>query len=160
MSVERLTYMDGGKWRMRIGETEYSGKDVDRIAAYEDTGLEPEDLKKPFDEEVLLTMTARWMGTTPGRLRELVEAERDGRCVLLPCKVGDRIYKLFCGDVIELEVERIVRWSSGFWKLNANTNKTLTDWKGFEIDFADFGKTVFLTSEAAEAALKGGRKDG
>lgn len=89
------------------------------------------------------------------RLRELVEADRDGRCVLLPCKVGDRIYKLFCGDVIELEVERIVRWSSGFWKLNANTNKTLTDWKGFEIDFADFGKTVFLTSEAAEAALKG-----
>lgn len=93
------------------------------------------------------------------RLRELVEADRDGRCVLLPCKVGDRIYKLFCGDVIELEVERIVRWSSGFWKLNANTNKTLTDWKGFEIDFADFGKTVFLTSEAAEAALKG-KRDG
>ena len=34
--MERLTYMDGGKWRMRIGDTEYSGKEVDRISAYED----------------------------------------------------------------------------------------------------------------------------
>lgn len=33
--MERLTYMDGGKWRMRIGDTEYSGKEVDRISAYE-----------------------------------------------------------------------------------------------------------------------------
>ena len=33
MSMERLTYMDGGKWRMKIGDTEYRGKEVDRIYA-------------------------------------------------------------------------------------------------------------------------------
>lgn len=89
------------------------------------------------------------------RLRELVEADRDGRCVVLPCKVGDTIYKLFCGDIVELEVERIVCWSSGYWKMNAHTEYSRADWKGFEIDFPDFGKTVFLTREAAEATLKG-----
>lgn len=88
------------------------------------------------------------------RLRELVEADRDGRCVVLPCQVGDTIYKLFLGYSIKLEVERIVRWSNGCWKVNAHTDRKYTDWKGFEIDFSDFGKTVFLTREAAEAALK------
>ena len=42
--MERLTYFDNGKWRLKIGETEYSGKAVDRLAAYEDTGLEPEEI--------------------------------------------------------------------------------------------------------------------
>ena len=34
--------MDSGEWRLRIGGTEHSGKVVDRLAAYEDTGMEPE----------------------------------------------------------------------------------------------------------------------
>lgn len=34
------------------------------------------------------------------RLRELAEAERDGRVVVLPCKVGDIVFALaHCGDV-------------------------------------------------------------
>lgn len=93
------------------------------------------------------------------RIRELVEADRDGRCIVLPCKVGDTIYKLFCGDIVELEVERIVCWISGYWKMNAHTEYSRADWKGFEIDFSDFGKTVFLTREAAEATLKGDRHE-
>lgn len=78
---------------------------------------------------------------------------------MLPCKVGDTIYKLFCGDIVELEVERIVCWLSGYWKMNAHTEYSRADWKGFEIDFSDFGKTVFLTREAAEATLKGDRHE-
>ena len=41
--MERMTYFEVGKWRVRIGDTEYSGPWVDRLAAYEDTGLEPRD---------------------------------------------------------------------------------------------------------------------
>lgn len=37
--MKRLTYFDGGKWRLKIGNTEYSGEAVDRLAAYEGTGL-------------------------------------------------------------------------------------------------------------------------
>lgn len=42
--MKRLTYFDGGKWRLKIGDTEYSGEAVDRLAAYEDMGLEPEEI--------------------------------------------------------------------------------------------------------------------
>ena len=28
------------------------------------------------------------------RLRELVQADREGRCVVLPCKVGDTVYRV------------------------------------------------------------------
>ena len=40
--MERYTYFDGGKWRMRVGDAEYSGKETERLAAYEETGLKPE----------------------------------------------------------------------------------------------------------------------
>lgn len=43
--MERYTYFDGGKWRMRVGDAEYSGKETERLAAYEDTGLEPEEIR-------------------------------------------------------------------------------------------------------------------
>lgn len=47
--MKRLTYFDGGKWRLKIGDTEYSGEAADRLAAYEDTGLEPEEIFSAVD---------------------------------------------------------------------------------------------------------------
>lgn len=47
--MKRLTYFDGGKWRLKIGNTEYSGEAVDRLAAYEGTGLEPEEILSAVD---------------------------------------------------------------------------------------------------------------
>lgn len=44
--MKRLTYFDGGKWRLKIGDTEYSGDAVDHLAAYEETGLLPEEVVK------------------------------------------------------------------------------------------------------------------
>lgn len=44
--MERLTYKENGKWWLRIGDTEFSGKEVDCLAAYEDTGLAPEEIQK------------------------------------------------------------------------------------------------------------------
>lgn len=144
MSVERLTKREllaGHHVAFVSGEDcfdvwsvpkKFMGNAIDRLAAIEDI------LGDTYDLE---------------HLRELVEADKAGRCVVMPCKVGDKIYKLFCGGAVEIEVERIVCWSNGCWKINAHTNRKYTDWKGFEIDFSDFGKTVFLTREAAEAAL-------
>ena len=62
--MERLTYFDGGKWRLKIGDTEYSGKAVDRLAAYEETGLEPEriELLIPADD-VAEVRHGRWVNT-------------------------------------------------------------------------------------------------
>ena len=77
--MERLTYFDGGKWRIKIGDTEYSGEAVDRLAAYENTGLEPEDFKQAFSEETALKLAGQVLGVSSDRLRELAQADREGR---------------------------------------------------------------------------------
>lgn len=87
------------------------------------------------------------------RLKELVEADREGKCVLLPCKVGDKLYKISENGVKEVVVQSIVFMLSH--TVNhltvhvANERGAMT-----EIETKDFGKTVFLTREEAEAALE------
>ena len=54
----------------------------DRLAAYEDTGLEPEDLKRAFNEDDVLKLAGQALGITPERLRELAQADREGRVVV------------------------------------------------------------------------------
>ena len=61
-------------------------KIVDRLAAYEDTGLEPEDFKRTFTEDALLKLTGQLLGVTPDRLRELAKTVQ---VVLIPQDVLD-----------------------------------------------------------------------
>ena len=65
---------------------------VERLAAYEDTGLEPEEVlpKDKADEIALKLMRLADLENfcSYPRLRELAEADKDGRVVVLPCKVG------------------------------------------------------------------------
>ena len=59
-----------------------------RLAAYEDTGLEPEEIErsKLEIEAGCVKAIARTYGIDINRLRKLAEADRDGRVVVLPCK--------------------------------------------------------------------------
>ena len=63
-------------------QQEVINKAVDRLAAYEDTGLEPEDIKRAFNEAAVLKLAGQALGITPDRLRELAQADREGRCVV------------------------------------------------------------------------------
>ena len=56
---------------------------VKRLGHYEDTGMEPEDLKKAFNETAILKLAAQVLRTTPDHLRDLLQAEQDGRLVVL-----------------------------------------------------------------------------
>ena len=160
--MERYTYFDGGKWRLKIGDTEYSGDWVDRLAAYEETGLEPEEIERILDSYgrgmTLRTENAQRLEIIKeipiNRLRELAQAEKEGRLVVLPCKVGDTVYIIHKRAIRKTTVESIHQWSSGHWKLSVHTDKKYIHWTGYEVHFESFGKTVFLTREAAEAALK------
>lgn len=100
--MERLTKIDGiGQYDLKRcfdcglekagADLEFCGsceegwqRALDRLAAYEDTGLEPEDLKKAFNADTALKLAAQCLGTTAGHLRELVQADEDGRLVVLP----------------------------------------------------------------------------
>lgn len=99
------------------------------------------------------------IGLTPEEIGKLAEARKDGRLVELPCKIWDDVYitnknKVFACEVIGVyagaELEYKGTTVAG-GKIACMSVKTL-----FLIDFCDFGKTVFLTREEAEIALKEG----
>lgn len=70
----------------------------DRLSAYEDTGLEPAEVLSMHGEWYAMMTALNSIGGGYGRLRELAEADKDGRLVVLPCKVGDTVYRLFAGN--------------------------------------------------------------
>ena len=97
------------------------------------------------------------------RAQELAQAEKDGRLVVLPCKEGSIVYAITSPvnvyelesveavDIFECTVESVTFYSNG------NTQFRLYYHGVFVASFVtvhDFGKTVFLTREEAEAALK------
>ena len=143
--MERYTYFDGGKWRLKIGDTEYSGDWVNRLAAYEETGLEPEAVEhlKLASMGKAIAEIKEFEGVPIDRLRELAQAYRLlGNTVYEPNKRGViSTYKVISVHFSGCSI--LVGWDllDGIY---SNLN-------GFEI--SALGKTVFLTREAAEAAL-------
>lgn len=87
-------------------------------------------------------------------LKWLVEAEREGRCVVLPCKDW---FEIVFG---EQEVFYGIDDAYGEEKIREITVGTAifsgTDENGFYWEFAlnEIGKEIFLTREEAEAALE------
>ena len=108
---------------------------LDRLAAYEDAG--------PID-----------------RLMELAEADKDGRLVVLPCKVGDTLWVTGRDNVprkMSLEAPDIRTVCTDEDNLCMSTcNRKPDGFCAYRLcnDGADIGKTVFLTREEAEKALE------
>ena len=131
-----------------------------RLKAYEDTGLTPEEIKAPFTEDTMINLAAQALGVEPSRLRELAEADKDGRLVVLPCKVGDTLWVTGRDNVpreMELEAPDIRTACTDEDNLCMSACSRKPD--GFcayrlRNDGADIGKTVFLSREEAEAALE------
>lgn len=132
--MERLTYFKDGYWRVNFSGVQYQADFVDRLAAYEDTGLTPEEIKAPFTEDTMINLAAQALGVEPSRLRELAEADKDGRVIILPCKVyetdGVRVY--------EHTVREVIYETAG----------------GPAFDKNAIGKSIFLTREEAERASR------
>lgn len=117
------------------------------LRAYERTGLEPEEIEKATSVMVSAFNLAVNSGTEMlvGRLKEIIRAEAEGRIVVLPCKVGDTVfYNDTYGNVYEAIVQSIV----------IDKSRTIFITSGIGFDETTVGKTVFLTREEAEAALK------
>lgn len=145
--MERLTVFDGEFWVHKnfppVGEDTLD-EFIDcvkelaaRLAAYEDTGLEPDDIKRVFNEDAVLNLAGQALGITPDRLRELAQADREGRCVVLPVKPGTPV------------------WSIAFCKIDDD----IGPWP-FTLSMLDaWGEEWFLTREEAEKALEE-RKNG
>ena len=130
-----------------------------RLAAYEDTGLEPDEvnaLQKDWSD--LCTVIGECGGID--RLRELAEADKAGRLVVLPCKVGDTVW--ITGSVRRLYSEKVRTFFCGDPSYNrgmADNGVKMIRTTGCDIPIHEFGKTVFLTREEAEKALEAMKKE-
>lgn len=127
-----------------------------RLKAYEDTGLTPEEIKAPFTEDAMINLAAQALGVEPSRLRELAEADKDGRMVVLPCRQGDELWT-YCNH----PVKRVYSFTVS--DVSTLNGRTVLNTLGLgTIRPEDIGKTVFRTREEAEKKLeeREGKKDG
>ena len=164
--MERLTEWNGGQTRhayyprcfkepcygsgCKIKDCPFETAVCERLAAYEDTGLEAEAV-----ETVKLALAAKHMvdletlNNTPiSRLVELAEADKDGRVVVLPCRQGDELWT-YCNH----PVKRVYSFTVS--DVSTLNGRTVLNTLGLgTIRPEDIGKTVFLTREEAEKALQ------
>ena len=137
-------------------DTDCSQKQVwERLKAYEDTGLTPEEIKAPFTEDAMINLAAQALGVEPSRLRELAVADKDGRVVVLPCKVGDILW--ITGSIRRLYSAKVRTFFIGHpsgvrWGDNDGGIQMIRTTE-CDVPMCDFGRTVFLTREKAEKAL-------
>ena len=155
--MERLTYWNEeyGCWSYHCG----SGEAANRLAAYEDTGLTPEEAKRMsnilmdvgIDYNCSWEYVKNWL--LDDRLRELAKADRAGRVEVLPCKVGDTVWANLDGmRHLRKCVIEFVNIGSHVTTIVFSTVDGLREQYG--VNPSSFGKTVFLTREKAEAALE------
>ena len=104
-------------------------------------------------------------GVPLARLIELAEADKDGRVVVLPCKVGDTIYaieQVLRSDGVHSKIAPIQITGIGGNALNKVWLVSMFGRHEIRISPSEFGINVFTTREEAEKALQEmeGKKDG
>ena len=124
----------------------------EQLKAYEDTGLTPEEVNKvrADTEAGYMKNIARAYGIDVERLKELGRSDKDGRIVVLPCKVGDVVYGFHGEKTILPMVAKWIETNTDGWCAAVQYVPMAPRF----YRFSDFGKTVFLTRKEAEAALE------
>ena len=122
------------------------------LLAYKNTRLTPAEVHSMSGEWCAMMSVLNSIGSYD-RLRELAEADKDGRLVVPPCKVGQRVFALLDTDkhISECEVKQIGLGNEigfvGIEPIGARGRE-------YGVSIKGFGKTVFLTREEAEKALE------
>lgn len=94
-----------------------------------------DDFNTVFKEDAIVRLAGQCTKVEPGRLRELAEADKDGRLVVLPCKPGDTVYTIS-------------------WRLSGRHEIEERVFSLTYFDPAKYGKDYFLSLEEAEKALE------
>lgn len=119
-----------------------------KLADYEDSGLEPEEIKnliKEFNKHS--TLSAYYE-----------QLEEQGRLIKLPCKPEETLYGIILNELKEYKVFAInigIRKHGNSCIVLANNHRNAV----VDFELIDFGKTVFLTKQEAEQELKGAENE-
>ena len=122
-----------------------------RLAAYEDTGMEPEQCE---NAKIIIESSFSDDTSKSERIRELLKADKDGRLVVLPCKVGDRLYEVTGRKTISVYKVKAIRVELFGLFIEWDIVEGFV-WQSLSgINAGEIGKTVFLNREEAEKALE------
>ena len=117
------------------------------LLAYKNTGLTPEQCE---NAKVIIEAAFSDDTSKAERIRELLKADKDGRLVVLPCKVGDVVFGIHNGQTVLPMVAKWIETNTDGWTVAAQYSPMAPKF----YRFSDFGKTVFRTLEEAEKALR------
>ena len=119
---------------------------LDILEAEEKTGMTPENVATigRFREHIF----SEW---SYARMSEIAQAEHDGRLVVLPCKVGDTVY-FITDKVNEAKILGVEMYDGKGWQVVLSTSGFIASTVQ-PCSMDEFGVTIFLTREEAEAAL-------
>ena len=121
----------------------------EKLKAYEDLGFAPEEVNDAVVGAKLMAKAkvVSAFGVPAERLRELAEADKAGRVVVLPCKVGDKLYRVFAGEIFEHRVGSMKYFAiQGRWDIETYPFCPCVE--------SSIGKTIFSTREDAKKALE------
>lgn len=122
----------------------------ERLKAYEDSSLSPQACAEAREIEETLS----GCDYSISRMVELMKADKDGRVVVLPCKVGETVYFVNAKQILEFAVVGYAVDETGIsWVYSEHVDKT---GHTYERTFSPdrFGKNTFPTREEAEKALR------
>lgn len=87
-------------------------------------------------------------GISETRLRELAQADREGRCVVLPCKKGDTVWRIVHDAAPHITKDRCtdIKYENRDIWVHLIGDRVMGGW--------NFGKLLFLTRQEAQAALR------
>lgn len=152
--MERLTEYEVVSGHVHAVPTGDVNKAMMRLAAYEDTGLEPEQCE---NAKIIIESAFSDDTSKAERIRELLKADKEGRVVVLPCKVGDTVWSIsnkICKEKLRHHNRCYDCNGTEFWNNCFRANDASFSVE-FEYDMIEeIGKTVFLTREEAERALE------
>lgn len=139
--MERLTIRNSDVSVSQLMDLKWADA-LEKLAAYEDCGLTPEELDDFARQACEIRMAAGCK-----TLDDCWKMVAEGRLMILPCKVEDTVfYNDIHGNVYEAIVQSIV----------IDKSRTIFITSGIGFDEIMVGKTVFLTRAEAEAVLMGG----
>lgn len=161
--MERYTFVSDGYPAVKSDvcyedqNEDYCGDAIDRLAAYEDTGLEPEEISFCLNGIITAEEAKAHYNEAKKQHDEWFawkQAESEGRLVVLPCKVGDAVYTAQRGVISELSVDHLELYNVGIWVGWHLMSGLYGNFRMDGFPASDIGKAVFLTREEAEDALK------
>ena len=131
------------------------------LRQYLDTGMTPEAFQSyvVFLQDLIGNQKA---SEALDRFRQLVKADRDGRLLALPCKVGDTVYYWDGCQIIDYKVESFSVFDENVWLMygvHREKRNGIVFGREFWAHEFYYCKTVFLTREEAKKALEA-MKDG